>query len=86
MPKINEYTHADFVQALGDVLHISKNYKETFSECIALYLFLRKKGLADEYEADKEVRDEVQGMIGEAEQAYDKLMEERARAEEEAPE
>lgn len=79
MLKDNEMSRDEFVLALKDVLHISLSYKETYTECIALILFLRKKGLTEEYQADKQLREEVMSIVEESYQLYDKEMAEREK-------
>lgn len=61
--KISEYNKEDLEESLKHAFLISRNYMDVFIECTGLYLFLQKKGLTEEYEADKEIGEEMARMV-----------------------
>ncbi len=79
MLKNNEMSRDECVLALKDVFYSSLIFKETYTECIALILFLQKKGLTEEYRADKQLREGVMSIVKESYQLHDKEMAEREK-------
>lgn len=68
--RINAMTREDFVQTVSAAMFMSMgSTEEIMGEMIHLYLFLQKKGLADECQDDKELQAETIAIMREGQKA-----------------